>query len=241
MEPWERRVLTDAGVSPALSLPDGQTDGNDERGCDPRSRNALRIRALRLCCLTSHYADLWSEVCNRELPPPTAPDHPGCATMPGNAVVASDAHSGRNPARNAGDTVATNELPGNVVAASDQRTDAPESMTAIEAFRTDAWTRQDPLAGRLRRPHPEGWECALGWEDVRDLPEGAVVTRRITDDTLPHGPTTREIAYHTPSDRCNREQDYMVDWNELYYRAESPLSRFHSTQTNLRYNAVWRK
>ena len=29
----------------------------------PRIRNALRIRALRLCCLTSHYADLWSEIC----------------------------------------------------------------------------------------------------------------------------------------------------------------------------------
>ena len=39
---------------------------------------------------------------------------------------------------------------------------------------------------------------ALGWEDVRDLPEDAVVTRRITDDTLPNGPTTREITYHAP-------------------------------------------
>ena len=36
--------------------------------CDPRIRNALRIRALRLCCLISHYADLWSEICNRPLP-----------------------------------------------------------------------------------------------------------------------------------------------------------------------------
>ena len=39
----------------------------------------------------------------------------------------------------------------------------------------------------------------LGWEDIHDPPEGAIVTRRITDDTFPDGPITREIVYHTPS------------------------------------------
>ncbi len=37
---------------------------------------------------------------------------------------------------------------------------------------------------------------SLGWEDIRDLPEGTV-TRRITDDTLPGGPTDLDITYHT--------------------------------------------
>ena len=63
--------------------------------------------------------------------------------------------------------------------------------------------------------------------------EGAVVTRRITDDTLPGGSTTREIVYHAPFTRTNREHDYMVAWNELHYRAGSIPSRFHSTQANL--------
>ena len=36
--------------------------------CDPRLRAALRLRALRLCCLTTNYADLWSEMCAAGLP-----------------------------------------------------------------------------------------------------------------------------------------------------------------------------
>ena len=60
--------------------------------CDPHIRAALRIRALRLCCLTNHYADLWYDACRSQLPVPT-------------------------------DT---------------------QAMTAIDAFRQDAWTRQDP-------------------------------------------------------------------------------------------------
>ena len=59
--------------------------------CDPRIRTALRIRALRLCCLTNHYADLWYDAC-------------------------------MSPQLSANGT----------------------TMTAIDAFRQDAWTRQDP-------------------------------------------------------------------------------------------------
>ena len=64
--------------------------------CDPRIRAALRIRALRLFCLTNHYADLWYDACTAQ--PPSQP------------------------------MTATNA----------------ESMTAIDVFRQDAWTKQDP-------------------------------------------------------------------------------------------------
>ena len=39
--------------------------------CDPKIRAALRIRALRLCCLTIHYADLWYAACTAKLPTAT--------------------------------------------------------------------------------------------------------------------------------------------------------------------------
>ena len=482
--------------------------------CDPRIRAALRIRALRLCCLTSHYADLWSEICNGELPPPAAPNRPGIAATPANAAaprrnpahaagVATDtadpgetpddgtAAADRNPAHDASRTIAPNrpgraamlgnetrpglgphpaplptpggtprnqsrraavtvaatggnpavvaagtasprestadaftaadarrspapdladvaaghtgrtagpdetpdddtaaadrdpaldgsratvpnESPGNASsiaaaarnfardaeapvvahesarttfaaaaarlprtadatdraaadrsrpagdaaaataepprdadAASDQRPDALEPVSAIDAFRADAWTRQDPrlpddfaaltptwrrehalrtdyarrqalveidvlaavalgltldelltiyrvqfpvmrqyeadtwydAAGRivftpskglpgvglprkavkgdtsydLRTPAAERTGIALGWEDVCGLTEG-VITRRVTDDTLPGGPAERRIEYHAPFDRCDREQDYRTSW-----------------------------
>ena len=59
----------------------------------------------------------------------------------------------------------------------------------------------------------------LGWEDVRNLSAG-VVTRRITDDTLPGGPVDRTIEYHAPFDRCGREQDYEIAWHAFEQRLQ---------------------
>ena len=36
--------------------------------CNPTVRSALRARALCLSCLTTHYTDLWEEICNTPLP-----------------------------------------------------------------------------------------------------------------------------------------------------------------------------
>ena len=58
---------------------------------------------------------------------------------------------------------------------------------------------------------------ALGWEDIRGMREGTV-TRRIVDDTLPNGPFERVIEYHSPFDRCNREEDYRAAWDEFSRR-----------------------
>ena len=63
---------------------------------------------------------------------------------------------------------------------------------------------------------------ALGWEDVRELREGTV-TREVIDDTQPGGAVRRTIEYHAPFDRCDRESDYRVAWEEFERRLGRPV------------------
>ena len=73
-----------------------------------------------------------------------------------------------------------------------------------------AWTLRRP--GGVTRS-----DTALGWEDIRDLRAG-VISRRISDDTLPGGPVERVIEYHAPFDRCDREDDYRAAWEAFAAR-----------------------
>jgi hypothetical protein len=57
-----------------------------------------------------------------------------------------------------------------------------------------------------------GEGIALGWEDIRDLPAGAIVRKSFPDDTLPGGPVERTIEYHAPFVRPDREEDYRRAW-----------------------------
>jgi hypothetical protein len=55
---------------------------------------------------------------------------------------------------------------------------------------------------------------ALGWEDIRELEEGTV-RKRFMDDTLPGERRERTVEYVAPFDRCNREEDYAVVWENI--------------------------
>lgn len=70
--------------------------------------------------------------------------------------------------------------------------------------------------GFPRRGNPRGGE-PVGWEDIKDMQEGTV-SRTVVDDTLPGGPVKREIVYHAPFDRCDREEDYAIAWAEFERR-----------------------
>ena len=65
---------------------------------------------------------------------------------------------------------------------------------------------------------------ALGWNDIRDLEE-AIVSRTVTDDTLPTGPVERVIEYHAPFSRPNREDDYKAAWSHFVCVANKATDR----------------
>ena len=76
---------------------------------------------------------------------------------------------------------------------------------------------RDDTSYGLITPNTREEGIALGWEDIRHLSEGTV-TREVSDDTLPGGPVRRTIEYHAPFDRCDRETDYRIAWDEFERR-----------------------
>ena len=226
--------------------------------CDPHLRTALRVRVLRLCCLTVHYADLWSEMCVATVPHAPALGS-GAVPIPALDAFRADAWT-RSDARLPDDWHALPPVWRRDVAL---RTDFSHRQALVEIdvlaalalgltldelltiyrvqfpvmqqYEADTWydaagrivftvSKGLPGVGLLRRAtrgdtawtlrRPGGVtesDTALGWEDVCGLREG-VITRRVTDDTLPGGPVERLIEYHAPFDRCDREQDYRTAW-----------------------------
>ncbi len=249
--------------------------------CHPGVRAALWLRALRLNCLTTHYADLWSELCAVDLlnvgeaerdagdksadaarangsagpalpsidafridawtrPDPRLPDDWDVLPATWNRDVALRTDFARRQALVEIDVLAALTLG---LTLDELLTIYRVQFPVMRQYEADTWydangriafTVSKGLPGiGLPRKAVKGdtaWtlrrlggvnatNSALGWEDVRGLREG-VITRRITDDTLPGGPVERLIEYHAPFDRCDREQDYRVAWQAFMLRLD---------------------
>jgi hypothetical protein len=59
----------------------------------------------------------------------------------------------------------------------------------------------------------------VGWDDVRDVPDGTRIRRPVQDDTLPGGLIERIVEYVAPFGTADREHDYAVAWTEFERRA----------------------
>ena len=235
--------------------------------CNPGLRAALRLRTLRLCCLTTHYADLWSQICAaRSLravgPGSNGPAIPAIDAFRADGWTQRDARLpddwGALPPAWRRDVAFRTDFARrqalveiDVLAALALGLTLEELLTIYRAqfpvmrqYEADTWydatgrivfTVSKGLPGvglprqairgdtawTLRRPGAVAKpDTALGWEDVRGLRDG-VITRRVTDDTLPGGPVERLIEYHAPFDRCDREENYRAAW-QAFARSTSP-------------------
>jgi len=65
--------------------------------------------------------------------------------------------------------------------------------------------------GFPRKGSGRGANKSTGWEDIADMKSGNV-SRTIIDDTLPGGPVERTITYEAPFDLCDRVKDYRLAW-----------------------------
>jgi hypothetical protein len=79
-----------------------------------------------------------------------------------------------------------------------------------------------PSQPKARITLPDGTvrDGQFGWEDVQDLPDGAVVQQRVQDDTLPTGPYLKERRWVAPFARAGREDDYRTAW--AFFEAQAP-------------------
>ncbi|MDE2977512.1 MAG: hypothetical protein OXU63_08320 [Acidobacteriota bacterium] len=256
-------------------------------GFDAGLRHGLRSRMLRLCCLTHHYADLWSENCTGESTGARrravgtgatfgAESLPEADCAPAIAAFRKDAWAKQDPRLPQDFSQLSSEWRRDVALRTDYaRRQALVEIDVLTAmalgltldelltiyrvqfpvmrqYEADTWydrngrivftvskglpgvglprkARKGDTAYGLRTPDTDRDGIALGWEDIRELQEG-VVTRRITDDTLPGGPVDRTIEYHAPFDRCDREADYATAWAAFHERlppdrASSPVEK----------------
>jgi len=85
----------------------------------------------------------------------------------------------------------------------------------MRQYETDTWYDQN---GRIVFTASKGLPgvgfSRSEWNDIKDMQSGSV-TRKITDDTLPGGPVERINEYVAPFDKCDREEDYRMAWNNL--------------------------
>ena len=230
--------------------------------CNPAVRAALRIRSLRLSCLTIYYVDLWSDICRAELPgtansdrfsdgihafqndawtkqDPRLPDDFATLTPEWRRDAALRTDYARRQALVEIDVLAAMALG---LTLDELLTIYRVQFPVMRQYEADTWydangrivfTVSKGLPGvglprkavkgdtaySLRAPTDTRTGIPLGWQDIRHLTAG-VITRRITDDTLPGGPFERTIEYHAPFDRCDRQQDYRFSWNAFERRFE---------------------
>jgi hypothetical protein len=187
----------------------------------------LRSRTLALNCLTTHYADLWSECwddsCRQQRWAKDDPRLPNSffrnltPTWQRDCALRTD--YARRQALVEIDVLVAQALG---LTLDELITIYRVQFPVMQQYERDTWydmngrivfTNSKGLSGVgfPRKGKGRGANREIGWEDIQSMTSGTV-SRTIVDDTLPGGPVERTITYQAPWVRCDRVEDYRVGW-----------------------------
>ena len=191
------------------------------------SKISNSLRTLTLNCLTTHYADLWTECWDesfrRERWAKNDPRLPNRffqdLTLTWQRHCALRTDYARRQALVEIDVLVAQALG---LTLDELITIYRVQFPVMQQNERDTWydrhgrivfTVSKGLAGVgfPRKGKGRGANKETGWEDIAEMQSGAV-SRTIMDDTLPGGPIERTITYEAPFDRCDRVQDYRLAW-----------------------------
>ena len=175
-------------------------------------------RTLALNCLTSHYAELWSECWNDAFQSERwLSDDPRLdqnfwkhltPEWQRNCALRSD--YARRWALVELDVLVARELK---LTLEELQTIYRVQFPVMRQYETDTWYDQN---GRIVFTSSKGLPgvgfTRKEWDEIKDRDSA---TRTVTDTTLPTGPVERTIEYTAPFTRCNREDDYSLVWKAL--------------------------
>jgi hypothetical protein len=190
----------------------------------------LAIRGLALNCLTTHYADLWSECWDEAFrqqrwakQDPRLPNEFFTNLTPTwqrDCALRTD--YARRQALVEIDVLVAQALN---LTLEELITIYRVQFPVMQQYERDTWydrngrivfTASKGLTGVgfPRKGSGRGANKTTGWEDIAAMKSGSV-SRTIIDDTLPGGPVERTITYEAPFDRCDRVGDYRVVWGSI--------------------------
>jgi len=186
----------------------------------PGPSKRIQRLTLALNCLTTHYADLWSECWDEDFraqrwygdDPRLDPDFWHKLTPEWGRDCALRTDYSRRWALVEIDVLVSRELR---LTLEELQTIYRVQFPVMRQYEADTWYDQN---GRIVFTNSKGLS-GVGfdrkeWNDISHL-ESGTVSRTVTDTTLPTGPVERTITYQTPFTKCDREQDYAEVWAAL--------------------------
>jgi hypothetical protein len=204
----------------------GRTNLHDIPTTFPILRNSrsLNIRTLALNCLTTHYSDLWRESWDEAFrketwlgEDPRLDAEFWCKLTPEwTRQCALRTEFARRWALVELDVLAARALG---LTLDELQTIYRIQFPVMRQYEADTWYDE---RGRIIFTNSKGLPgvglLRAEWNEVRTLQSGTV-KRIVTDTTLPTGPIEREIIWHAPFTRCDRETDYAIVWRKFEERS----------------------